>query len=101
MSIYIPDMEMPKCCYECPIKTDWDTCGYYSISKHIPYKDVPSGEHDILDDCPLISVPNHGRLIDADALCRLCDNTIDHSVTPNDIMRVPTIIPADGKDGAE
>ena len=46
-------------------------------------------------------VPDHGRLIDADALCRLCDNTIDHSVTPNDIMRVPTIIPADGKDGAE
>ena len=47
-----------------------------------------------------IPVPDHGILVDADALCKLCNNSIDHSVTPNDIMRMPIIIPAD-KDGVE
>ena len=40
-------------------------------------------------------IPPHGRLIDADALCEYCNNVTDHSATPNDIMRFPTIIPAE------
>lgn len=31
------------------------------------------------------------RLIDADMLCKYCDNNINHSITPNEIMRMPYI----------
>lgn len=31
------------------------------------------------------------RLIDADMLCKYCDNNINHSITPNEIMRMPFI----------
>ena len=31
------------------------------------------------------------RLIDADMLCNYCDNNINHSITPNEIMRMPFI----------
>ena len=46
MGIYLPNMEMPKSCDECPL--------YTCMHNH--------------DDCPLVPVPPHGRLIDADAL---------------------------------
>ena len=32
-----------------------------------------------------------GRLIDADALCKLANNSINKSVDANDIMRFPTV----------
>lgn len=31
------------------------------------------------------------RLIDAEMLCKYCDNNINHSITPNEIMRMPYI----------
>lgn len=31
------------------------------------------------------------RLVDADMLCKYCDNNINHSITPNEIMRMPYI----------
>ena len=43
--LIIKDMEKPKCCDECPLYT----CMYNYA------------------DCPLIEIPTHGRLIDADA----------------------------------
>ena len=46
MSILIKGMAMPKNCMECPIVVCLKT----------------------KDDCPLISVHPHGRLIDADAI---------------------------------
>ena len=46
MSILIKSMEMPTSCDECPL--------YTCMHNH--------------DDCPLVPVPPHGRLIDADAL---------------------------------
>jgi len=41
------------------------------------------------DDCPLVEVPNHGRLIDADAL------PID--IEWEDILDAPTVIEAEGE----
>ena len=57
MSILIKDMEMPKCCGECPLTINtlrcvllWDQCENLDLK---------------LKDCPLIEVPTpHGRLID-------------------------------------
>lgn len=106
MSILIPGMEMPKNCGQCPFK-----------------KLSPTGESMICEltlftvpwdwkttDCPLIPVPPHGRLIDADALIVALE-TQDYSGAPDtledwtpmdmtkaeiaDIKAAPTIIPAE------
>ena len=55
MSVYIKGMEMPENCDDCPIANCRMDNGW------LHYPDRP-------EDCPLIPVPDHGRLIDADAL---------------------------------
>ena len=80
MSVLIRGMEMPKSCSECALRTDWATCGYYSIAKHIPSRDVPEDEYnERRDDCPLSEIPPHGDLIDRNAFVAAqrhlyCDN---------------------------
>ena len=55
MGIYIPGMEMPDNCGDCNMPMEW-------CNKWIG---VEVGKRS--DDCPLIPIPPHGRLIDADA----------------------------------
>ena len=55
MSILIKGMEMPRNCAACCL---------YGFCKHW---DIRSDRH---EDCPLVPVPLHGRLVDADALFR-------------------------------
>lgn len=57
MSILIRGMEMPSCCAACKV-----LCDAKSETGIIR----PFGER--LSSCPLIEIPHHGRLIDADAL---------------------------------
>ena len=101
MSILIEGMEMPKNCGICCFK---DGCEF-----SVPLTERPS-------DCPLIEIPPHGRLIDADALMLVIQEYIDeygwdvdehgfHSEkwcamkeTEMAINDAPTVIPAD-KDG--
>ena len=52
MGVYIKGMEMPPNCLVCPL--GWTKCSNVSVNKRS-------------DDCPLVPVPPHGRLIDADA----------------------------------
>ena len=61
MSVYIPGMEMPKNCWDCPLlNTSPCPCkGYSSALEHTT---------NLHPGCPLVPVPPHGRLIDADAL---------------------------------
>ena len=68
MSILIKGMEMPTSCYECPCNKD-DGFGFFTCGvtkSECDFRNLPS-------DCPLIEVPPHGRLIDADALRLLYD----------------------------
>lgn len=63
MSVVIKGMEMPPNCSECGCEQEGFWCGVlegYSDTKCFDSKRRP--------DCPLVSVPPHGRLIDADAL---------------------------------
>lgn len=66
--IYIPGMEMPKNCYECPIRR---RRGLYIICT-VTEDEFSIADENILfyrlENCPLIPVPEHGRLIDADKL---------------------------------
>ena len=63
--VLIKNMKMPKNCTECPLETDYGTCGYY-----LPTKDNESDYQKRPAFCPLIEVPPHGDLIDRDALIK-------------------------------
>ena len=89
MSVLIRGMDLPIDCHNCPLGFGGGCyCGTSADEYMCP-------DHGRADWCPLVPVPPHGRLIDADALCEFCNNVIDHSATTNDIMRFPTIIPAE------
>ena len=74
MSILIKGMEMPTSCMDCPFKgfdrvggrgnicTIDDSITLHAVLDGLDVKFVRMG------DCPLVPVPSHGRLIDADAL---------------------------------
>ena len=72
MSVLIHNMEMPTSCDECELMINCDSCEGWecycaALSKSIGY------ESEIFtdkrrEDCPLVPVPPHGRLIDADAI---------------------------------
>ena len=74
--IYIPGMEMPENCYGCPIAQGYNRPAYCGLNGSIPklWKEFDDAlEKEIKPDfCPLISVPDHGRLIDADVLVSHC-----------------------------
>lgn len=103
--IYISGMKMPTSCASCKIKRrngkkmvcplcceNWDI------------HDPMSADYR-LENCPLIPVPDHGRLIDADALMEYKSWVVDawsqsmsmrtEAVNVMDIVNAPTIIPAD------
>lgn len=99
MSILIHGMEMPKGCAFCKIsrrnrkkmicpfiwKCEWDI------------HDPMSADHR-LDNCPLVNVPPHGRLIDADALKLDLTRFYENEVSARRLIdEQPTIIPASGE----
>ena len=100
MSVYIKGMEMPDRCFACPM-CDVDCCGI-SKGPYIEYREVDvdvamSGRPDW---CPLVPVPDHGRLIDADALIEQKEWAFDgvgqtEMVNVAEIVNAPTIIPTD------
>ena len=68
MSIYIKGMEMPETCYECPCGDNefyWCMATKGRNNYHRDEFGYPDGERQ--DWCPLIPVPDHGRLIEAEA----------------------------------
>ena len=66
MSILIKGMEMPKSCLECRLYNDPWCMAKKRNQWRTAYNRPQNGERQ--NDCPLIPVPPHGRLIDADAL---------------------------------
>ena len=87
--IYIPNMEMPTSCAKCPCSND-ETRYCHAANKYIPMFGKPQF-------CPLVPVPPHGRLIDADALIKA--KSVNYIAILMDIADAPTIILADGKEG--
>lgn len=97
MSILILGMEMPTSCGFCVFEQEnGDGCECYVNGCLTEYQKRP-------DDCPLTLVPPHGRTIDADALMelyadsddlRLKDMKVPIAVIRQNIMDMPTIIPA-------
>jgi hypothetical protein len=113
VSILIKGMEMPKSCFDCPCyhhKTDdgyydYEICrasgtvfndGYSSVTGHKDHIDPFKAR---LDNCPLVPVLPHGRLIDADAAVanRYAEMNwcYDLADLPDYLADCPTIIPAE------
>ena len=100
MGIYINGMEMPTSCQECPLKhrgfNGSETVHYcYAICKEV------SDDGEIDADCPLVPIPPHGRLVDADALEASCFMGSSSFYTQSDIDYAPTVIPADPTEEGE
>jgi hypothetical protein len=103
MSILIKGMEMPKSCYKCPMRRR-DGMDIVCPVAHERFSVADVNILDYrLDRCPLVPVPPHGRLIDADALkvsLAFAEKTADWAVPALRavlmvIDEMPTIIPAE------
>ena len=89
MGVYIKGMSMPKNCGECP-------CYYYeykecnAIGGRMVFRNATPPT-----DCPLVELPPHGRLIDADVLTTVTEMVNGEFKTYIEVFEVldaPTII---------
>ena len=85
MSVLIMGMELPENCRDCRLSTVIAFDKRPLCDALVQYMSFGEWEAKRLDNCPLVPVPPHGRLIDADACERL-------DMRPWD---APTIIPAE------
>ena len=97
MGIYIKGMEMPTDCHNCPLGFGGGCyCGTSADEYICP-------DHGRAEWCPLIPVPKHGRLIDADALMHDMDSFVHKTMvfggqyvySEEAIKNAPTIIEGD------
>ena len=108
MSVLVKDTEMPKECRECPLETYYMNCGdtrCRATNKILAedYKAIPFDGRP--DWCPLVEVPAHGRLIDADALIERMESDAEQMEEPiaqmftyaaiNDVKHSETVIEAE------
>lgn len=83
--IYIPGVKMPESCGECPAY--WEQCGVEKDAVEEGYR-VDRERH---PDCPLVHVPDHGRILkvlkterecvsrDCDRKCGECDLALERN----------------------
>ena len=100
MSVYIKGMEMPKYCNVCPMQLV-DKSGeltYCVLTRFLTrwweYDRRQSSE----GHCPLVPVPDHGRLIDESMIPWCVDwyaGRKRYYTTPKTVGNLPTIIPAE------
>lgn len=108
--IYIPGMEMPKNCFDCPlfddVYTDADGDDDYSCGLGVPL-DYYQASGETNKGCPLVPVPPHGliareQILDAIRLelaqADACNDTEDYDSWMrvfDYVRKFPTFIPAD------
>lgn len=101
--IVIRGMEMPRFCWECPLKESMYDVGFICLPRKEPIKVNLNKGRD--DACPLVPLPEkHGRLIDADAFLRdnaefadldFCHPKYDTTLREL-VADAPTILEAEG-----
>ena len=101
MSILIKDMKMPESCLNCPLETDYGTCGHFNGANYAKYQ-TEYNSRPVW--CPLVELPPHGRLIDADTLLKPKNQhldmmlTDDWYVTVRTIETAPTVLEAEAEE---
>ncbi len=79
--VYIPGFKKPVACWHCAL--------FNTVEERCPlHDDWYLSLKDEYEECPLVEVPDHGALIDRDALP-------ETRVEWEDILDAPTIIPED------
>ena len=87
MSVYIKGFPLPNNCGACPLRLAWCRERIYMVTRP--------------ERCPLIPVPNHGRLVDGDKIVEGCKDKEGRYVSQfaaavgETVESAPTIIPAD------
>ena len=77
MGVYIKDIEMPISCAFCKLKRrNGKKMVCPLLNEEWDIHDPMSADHR-LDICPLVPVPPHGRLIDADYLLAMVEGYIE------------------------
>lgn len=99
MSILIKGMEMPRRCEKCDLA--YDDYGYFVC----PFTKASYKSKQRPSWCPLIELPPHGRLIDADAAAlkiwwdlRLPSNLANAQFFVNELREMPTVIESEGEE---
>lgn len=93
MSLLIKGMAMPKNCMDCPLfESKYHFHGCHAVPKSFKDIDMWNFVGDRPSWCPLVELPPHGRLIDADALC---DGLVSNHPVVIYAKSAPTIIEAE------
>lgn len=98
MSVIVKGMDMPKDCGHCRFAVDGWCYAYGRVNI-----DALS-TYERTNYCPLVPVPPHGRLIDADVALRseqpsnVTDEQWAQTTLARCIINAPTIIDAEGKE---
>ena len=93
MGVYIKGMEMPKTCIDCSFEV-FASC----IINARDIEEFCSCQSTVFKcpDCPLVEIPPHGRLIDADAVKNVfAERYVIYDDTFDLIDSVPAIIDAE------
>ena len=101
MSVLIRGMKMPENCYKCPLRRrDGMDIVCPVAHERFSVADVNILEYR-LDNCPLVHVPPHGRLIEAETIMKFITDGLnsgefgyDQTKVLTEIQYAPTIIPA-------
>lgn len=109
MSVLIKGIEMPQSCYDCsfqhPCKHDEDKDYCVVIDDFLYCYNMEA------NNCPLVEIPPHGRLIDADAVLNAIKKAMeddseiadvykeDYAAVSDWLYTAPTVIPADNQGG--
>ena len=95
MSVILKGMEMPKNCAECKMWSICECLNDFEDFESICYA-VEDGDLVRDKNCPLIELPPHGRLIDADAIQDYNVETFGQRLLIIDTA--PTVIEAEGSE---
>ena len=80
MSVLIKNMEMPECCYDCPLIRASVAGDYYCAAGNGIEEDLKKLYERRMPDCPLVEIKTpHGDLADKDKLMQeFMDSDLDH-----------------------
>lgn len=104
--VLVRGMEMPRGCFECILSFMWFN-GTEAVLQCNVLEKLVSDDGSKDPDCPLIELPQHGDLIDRDALWEhvedlACNTWVTASGVPVEALeKAPTVIEATKTEGGE
>lgn len=99
MSLIVKGIEMPKNCYECLVRNQGYSGDGMKCGKTGSVSSWYDGNRKRMDDCPLVPVPPHGRLIEETSafehVAEYAGGYVSLYLIKQGLQVTPTIIPAE------